>query len=104
MPEFDFDEWTNLYRKNPVEFEQRRKEILYSEIAKAPVEYRNKLHSLQKECDTLSSTLSPLEAVTEISKLMLENVFNLQDSFLDLGVAYNEYNNIKQSDQNPSSN
>ena len=97
MDDFNFDDWANLYRRSPVEFEQRRKEVIYSEIAKAPAEYRNKLHLLQAECDALSYSLPPLDAASEISKLMMGKVLNLQGSLLDLGTACKEYNNIRKT-------
>ena len=35
VPEFDFDEWANLFKINPVAFEARRQAVLAIELAKA---------------------------------------------------------------------
>ena len=88
MTKFDFDEWANLYKTNPAEFEIKRKELLDAEIANAPAACRMQLRLLQIDCDTLRETLPPAEAAKEISKLMLDKVFDLQDAYLDLGIAY----------------
>ena len=97
MIKFDFDEWANLYRTSPAEFELRRKELLDAEIAKAPIERRMQLRLLQIECDVLSETLPPLQATNEISKLMVDKIFDLQDAFLDLGIACKEYDIVNKS-------
>ena len=93
MTHFDFDEWAALYKASPVEFERKRNEFLNAEIDKAPAAHRANLRSLQAECDDLCGSLPPLDAVTEITKLMVDKVRVLQSSFLDLGDACNKFSN-----------
>jgi hypothetical protein len=37
-----------------------------------------------------------LQAANEMSKLMVEKVYELQDSFLDLGIACQEFDKIRK--------
>ena len=39
---FDFDEWAELYRRDPAAFEARRKAVLGLELARAPAEQRER--------------------------------------------------------------
>lgn len=70
MYKFDFDEWAELYQRDPEEFERRRQEVLEAEIQKAPVENRSSLRIIQMECDALHNTLPPLEAAAAMSQMM----------------------------------
>ena len=90
MTQFDFDEWANLYRTNPMEFERRRKALLDAEIAKAPTEHRINLRLLQSDLDELHDTLPPLHAAQVMSALMNINLEKLQSALLDLNIACNE--------------
>lgn len=84
MTHFDFDEWASLYRKNPTEFQQRRKDFLTAEINSAPIAYRDNLHALQSECDAICDSLPPLESTIEISKLMVSKMRALRETYDDL--------------------
>ncbi len=66
MYKFDFDEWAALAESDPAEFERKRKEVLDSEIAKAPVENRNTLRLLQMECDAIRKTADPMDAAAQM--------------------------------------
>ena len=97
MIEFNFDEWADLYKTHPEEFERKRKDLLDSVIAEAPIANRNGLRMLQMECDAYRQSLPPLLAANEMSKLMVEKVYQLQDSFLDLGIACKEFDEASKS-------
>jgi hypothetical protein len=92
MLNFNFDEWAELYRIDPTEFERKRSEVLEETIQKAPVKIRNKLRLIQMQCDAVHHLVEPLKAAEEMSKLMLDKVFDLQDSFLDLAIACKDFN------------
>ena len=96
MCDFNFDEWADLHRNHPEEFERKRKEFLDAEILKAPVSSRNKLRLLQMECDAIRQSYSSLRAVDEISKLMIEKMCDLQDAVLDLNIACAEFDKIQK--------
>ena len=70
MDDFNFDEWANLAKNHPEEFERKRTNLLNSEIHKAPIEYRNNLRLLQLECDVYHNSMSPIEATVAISNLL----------------------------------
>lgn len=48
---FDFNDWMNLARNNPAEFEQKRHEVIEALIAQSPPEIQQKLHCLQWRVD-----------------------------------------------------
>lgn len=90
MTNFNFDEWANLAKNFPEEFEQKRKEVLEKEIMKAPLERRNKLRMLQMECDAYHNNMTPLAALAEITKLMHGRLEMLKDEFIELALAAGE--------------
>lgn len=77
MIEFNFDEWVELYKLDPIEFENKRQALLEAEIMKAPEEQRNSLRSLQLECDIVSLTNTPLDATIYMSKMMRDRADSL---------------------------
>lgn len=91
MTSFNFDEWAELYKNDPAEFERRRIELLEKTIQQAPMAVRSKLRVTQMECDAIHNTMTPLDATKEISRLMINKMFDLQDAFLDLGIACKEF-------------
>ena len=97
MIKINFDEWANLYKNYPEEFERKRKEVIDDEIAKSPISRRNNLRMIQMECDAIRGMYPPLQAANEMSKLMVEKVYQLQDSFLDLGIACKEFDEASKS-------
>jgi hypothetical protein len=84
MTEFIFDEWTELYKNNPVEFENKRRELLAAEIMKVPVEHRNNLRILQLECDMIRLANNPLDATIEFTKMMQDRANRLATSLDEL--------------------
>lgn len=87
MTDFDFDEWAELYKTDPIGFERRRTELLANEITKAPVESRNTLRVIQMECDVIRNMHDPLVAAQLISEMMIarlatlgEHLTRLQDT------------------------
>jgi hypothetical protein len=97
MTDFDFDEWSELFSKDPAEFERRRAAVLESVIRTAPVEMRAKLRMLQMECDGIRQAMPALDAAKEMSKMMTDKVFELQDSMLDLAIAVKNFDDQRKS-------
>lgn len=77
MDDFNFDEWAELYKNHPDEFELRRKQLLDNAIASAPVQYRNKLRILQIECDVVREIYEPLDAVEIMVGMMNTKLIEL---------------------------
>jgi hypothetical protein len=90
MTDFNFDEWANLAKNFPEEFEQKRKEVLEKEIMKAPLERRNKLRMLQMECDAYHHNMQPLAALGEITKMMHGKLEEMRDGYIELAIAAGE--------------
>lgn len=91
MTEFNFDEWMALAKDSPEEFERKRTELLQAEIMKAPVQIRGDLRVLQMQCDAFHNELSPMGAVVEITKLMLNSQAKLKNKLGELDDAVVEF-------------
>ncbi len=87
---FNFDEWADLYKKDPAEFERRRKEVLEAEILKSPVSRRHKLRLLQVQCDSYRNTLSPIDATVQMSTLLMKTAHKLKHQLYSLKVILSE--------------
>ena len=90
MSDFNFDEWASLYKNYPEEFERKRKEVLEKEIQKAPVSHRQNLRVLQMRCDAYHNNMTPLAALSEISKMMHGKLGELKDAYIELDIAAGE--------------
>jgi hypothetical protein len=90
MSDFNFDEWANLAKNFPEEFEQKRKDVLEKEIMKAPLERRNKLRMLQMECDAYHFNMTPLAALGKIGGMMHSKLEELKDEHIELAIACSE--------------
>lgn len=66
---FNFDEWSELYKRDPKLFEERRREVINTLIENAPAKYRNSMRLAQMECDAYRESMEPLDA----AKAMLES-------------------------------
>ena len=97
MADINFDEWAELYKTHPEEFERKRKALLDAEILKAPIKNRHKLRMLQTECDAYRATYSPLQAAEKMCKLLVEKAFEIQDSVLDLGIECKNFDAISKT-------
>jgi hypothetical protein len=84
MKNFFFDEWSDLYKNNPEEFERRRKEVLDEVINNAPEHLKAELQSIQRRCDIIRKLNTPLDATIEISGMMIDSVRMLESSFVKL--------------------
>jgi len=84
MDKFSFDEWMQLYKTNPAEYERRRADVLNESIMKAPVEHRNAMRMIQLECDTIRSMYPPMEATIKIAELMVAKLKDLRANLTEL--------------------
>ncbi len=90
MSDFNFDEWANLAKNFPEEFEKKRKEVLEQEIMKAPIKHRDSLRILQMECDAYHNNMTPLAALTEIGKMMYNKVDELRKAHIEVAITASE--------------
>jgi hypothetical protein len=70
---FNFDEWAELYKRDPVEFESRRKQVLADMIAQAPADKQLKLHQLQWKLDAIHQTQTPIQALLNMQRMMWDS-------------------------------
>jgi len=84
MTDFNFDEWAELYKNDPIEFERRRKEVIEAEILKSSIENRAMLRTLQTQCDAIRSVLNPIDATIEISKMAVKRLGELKTPLTQL--------------------
>ena len=83
--EFDLEQWQQLARDDPEQFERQRKEAIESLIAQAPVELRGRLRALQCRIDLeRRRAKSPLEATMRLQSMMWERFAQLREALLSL--------------------
>lgn len=87
---FDFDEWMKLAKTNPDEFEARRQRVLREAITSAPKEHHAKLYLLQAEVDAIRQTHEPLESTILVTKMLADNLNELEKQITRLKDAVNE--------------
>ena len=92
--QIDDIDWEGLYASNPDLYEQKRKEEITKIISSAPAEYQLKLLQLQWKIDAIHATQPPLKATIEVSKLMW-------DSFYELNDKLGEFVEITKQDDTP---
>lgn len=76
---FNFDEWAELAKNDPDEFERRRKAVIAEAIAAAPAAQQLKLHQLQWKIDAIRSTNTPLGALLKMQEMMWDSFLNMND-------------------------
>ncbi len=80
MIEFEFDDWSNLYKTDPQAFEQRRGAALETFIQEAPEHTRLRLQQTLFRIEMARKTAkSPLQSAISASKLMWESYGKLRD-------------------------
>lgn len=73
--EFDFNHWSSLAQKDPVEFENQRQDAIDNMIEQAPAHKRTRLRRLQWKIDQARKLSgSPMAACIKLSNLMWESV------------------------------
>lgn len=92
MSDFNFDEWANLAKNFPEEFEKKRKEVLEKEIMKAPIHHRESLRILQMECDAYHNNMDPVAAIGAIGAMMQVKLDELNSTCADLAATVDEVN------------
>ncbi len=80
---FNFEEWMNLAKSDPEEFEKRRKEMINNLICSAPAERQQRLRGLQWRIDMERKKCSnPLSACIRLSEMMWDFVY-AENGFLN---------------------
>lgn len=86
----DFDEWAQLYKTDPAEFERRRKEAIATTIDAAPEERQESMYTLQREIDTYRASHSPQDTLAFLAKRQQELLLDLQDQLLDVMIIFKD--------------
>jgi len=77
----DFDHLRRLADKDPDELERLRQFYCAQLIASAPDRYRHRLKGLQFQIDMIKrKSKNPLHSCIQISRLMMDNCFNMQQA------------------------
>ena len=81
----DFDEWMVLAKKNPDEFEKKRREHIEIFIKGVPENKQRRLKGLQWRIDqTRKLSKTPMASCIEIYNMMWDSVIRLKDSHYQL--------------------
>ena len=78
---FDFDEFARLAKTDPEMFELRRRQILNSEILKAPVGQQEKLLRFQKQLDDRRASTDGQSFINYCMKQVSQNLEDLEDQW-----------------------
>jgi hypothetical protein len=74
-PEFDFNAWADLARKDPQAFELERKLLIERAIMRAPAAKQQRLRCLQWKLDQVRKLAStPMAACLQINRLLWESI------------------------------
>ncbi|MEZ5661340.1 MAG: hypothetical protein R3E83_23375 [Burkholderiaceae bacterium] len=84
--EFDFDEWADLFRRDPQAFEARRQAVLALELAKGTPGQAAAARKRLKQFEQQNENASP-EARTAAGQMMLEDVQRLNEQMSALSGA-----------------
>lgn len=87
--EFDFDDWAELYKRDPVAFEARRQAVLALEIAKAGPVAAPARHSLRR-LDHYLEGKSDEERMRQSMVWMVASMRQLSEKLTRLGDAVDE--------------
>ena len=95
---FDFNEWSDLYQKNPQLFENKREEFFKDIINSAPREFQNRLNGIMFQVKiTRDKAKTPLQSCIAISNMM-QNTFSDLCYFLsDLNYTLNGGPDLSES-------
>ncbi|MDH5765992.1 MAG: DUF3135 domain-containing protein [Gammaproteobacteria bacterium] len=81
----DFDHLMSLADNNPDELENLRKFFCDELISNAPERYQKRLRGLQFQVDMIRrKSKNPLQSCILISRLMLDNCYNMQQAIRSL--------------------
>lgn len=81
----DFDEWMNLAKSDPDEFEVQRRKQIESFFENIPAEKQQRLKGLQWKIDqTRKLANSPMASCIELSNMMWDSANRLKDHHYEL--------------------
>ena len=81
----DFDEWVDLAKNNPEEFEAKRLKKIEAFLSKVPEEKLQRLRGLQWQIDqTRKLAHTPMASCIAISNMMWDSVHRLKDHHYEL--------------------
>jgi len=80
----DFDQWAELASRDPVQFEQKRREVIDEFLQSVSSERRLHLQRLQWRVDRIRERCAtPMAATIAISEMMWEAFYDLHDRYQD---------------------
>jgi|AntRauTorckE6833_2_1112554.scaffolds.fasta_scaffold11687_4 predicted RNase H-like nuclease (RuvC/YqgF family) len=87
-----FDEWMQLAKNNPEEFELKRQKMIESEIEKSPSERQLRLRQLQFRCDGLRRKYKHNAQVSaeKMYRQMQESFNELRQALIELHRVHDE--------------
>lgn len=86
-PDFDFDEWAELHRRDPEAFEARKQAMLALELAKGTPAQARAARQILERFERENENAPAGQRLTAAGALMLESMGRLAASMEDLGRA-----------------
>jgi len=79
LPAFDFDQWSNIARKDPEKFEAMRSALLEQMLEQSPVAIKRRMQGLQWRIDQVrNQSATPMAACLRISNMMWNSLLGEQ--------------------------
>jgi len=85
--EFDFDEWADLFKRDPQAFEARRQAVLALELAKGTPGQAASARQRLKQFEQQNENAGPEERMLAAGRMMLEDVQRLTEQMSALAGA-----------------
>ncbi|MGB0494984.1 MAG: DUF3135 domain-containing protein [Kangiellaceae bacterium] len=79
LPEFDFDEWMQLYKNDPEAFEEKRIEWLTTCVVDAPQKYQKRLNGLMFHINAIRRLeKNPMQTCLKVSSMMMDSLNDMR--------------------------
>ena len=73
--DFNFDQWADMAKRNPAQFESMRQQVIDDLIDQAPEHLRQRMEGLQWQIDQIRNrATNPMAACLRISQKMWDNI------------------------------
>lgn len=93
ISEFNFDDWAELYKKNPEEFEARRSAALMLELASGTSQQRAAAFAVLESFESRAKACDPQQRMELAASMMTESLSELSTELMVLKKAVEDFEN-----------
>lgn len=96
VTQFDFDDWAELYKSNPEEFEARRSSALLLELAKGTSEQRSAAFAMLESFEARAKGCNSQQRMELAASMMTESLKELSTELLILKDAVENFKEVSE--------